>query len=218
MKNYYLIITFVVLFIYGCGTKTTTTTKNTTETEKEIVTENKTSEVVSDDLSKGLTDADKEAIKKTMNEISAIFASKDSKKLKEYFYFGNQFMFVSNPGAFLIAGMSENLDPMYFESLQFKNPVIKFEPWAEMDIDTEGWTKTGCFAEVSTPTDYFGTICQNMIDYELGADDATVAKAKEIDKIEGVRILFTDNYLRFFMTKKNGKWLILAIDIHDFSA
>jgi len=215
MKTYYFIIAFVLLFVYGCGNKTVETKKDNSSTESVTKNENVTK---NETVTNTISEEDKVALAKTLDEISAIFKKKDAKKLKEYYYFDNQFLFVSNPGVYTVASLEENLLSEIFDNLQFTNKDLKYEAWAECDIDTQNWTKTGNFAEPNNQTDYFGSICQNMIDYELGADATLVNKAKEIDKMTMIKVLYTEQYLRFYFAKKNGKWLIVAIDIHDFSA
>ncbi len=213
-RNTFFILMLIVLFLNACGDKKEDKTTNGT-TDKN--TENNTgNDSKPDKVKTDVKNADAEDIKKTLNEIAVIFKKQDAKELKKYFYFQDKYMLVSNPGVYIIAAVSDKFD--FAEHLNFKTDELKFEEWAEFDIDTQEWNKQGIFAEVNIPNDYFTSICQNMKDYIGEVDDKTVELAGEIDKMEFIRVVFTEQYFRFYFAKKGDKWLIVAIDIHDFSA
>ncbi len=161
-------------------------------------------------------------LKTVINEIVTILKKNEVSKLKSYFYLENSVFFINNQGVYETIDLTDSDEyfDMFISDCDFK-PVneVKFEAWPDYDLDIENWTKEGCFAEKIKGTNHFNEIYDIIKENELRevtADEAT--QAKKLGDLSEVRVILTDYCLRFYFAKKDGKWLITAIDFHDFGA
>jgi hypothetical protein len=158
-------------------------------------------------------------IKNLINKLVYIIEKKETDNLKKFFYIENKVFVISNPGAYIVIGLREEFNlAEYYPINSVKKTDVVFEKWPEYDFENEDWEKHGCFAEKITEKEFFTKLVNSMKDFGFEPSADEIKYAKELDKVTLYKILVTDDYIRFYIAKKDGKWLITAIDIHDFSA
>ena len=161
-----------------------------------------------------------EQLQQAVDNIIIAISKKDKNQLSEYFYSEDKTIFINNPGMFIMISDISATD--VFENIFYdvnENCELKFEKWAEYDIGSEEWNKTGCFAEKIDNTDFFKNTYIEMREYEIAeVEDADINKAEQIGNITEMKVLITKSLIRLYFTYKNNKWQITAIDVHDFSA
>jgi len=164
---------------------------------------------------------DVKSIRKLMNELSEIFGNKQFSKLNNYYYLGDKVFIISNPGAYIVIALSEGdiADKLQFYPLtSVKTSDLLFEKLPDFDMESYTFTKTGCFAEKITEKKIFSKLFDNMKEFGFEPSAEEIKFASELEKVTVYEILITADLIRFYIAKKDGKWLITAIDIHDFSA
>ena len=161
-------------------------------------------------------------LEKTVNDICYIINNKEFDNLKKYFYVPNKIILIFNPGAFTEIAFTDDITAFtgFAEYTELRSDYkVAYETWPEYSMDTEDWTKHGCFAEKLEGTEYFSEAYQVILDYELHeVEEEELNKGKELGSVSQMKVILTDAYLRFYFTKKDNKWLLTAIDFHDFSA
>ncbi len=167
-----------------------------------------------------VTATDKETlIKNLIDELVVIFDNQQFAKLKSNYYLGNKVFIISNPGVYVIISLKESDDFLYNYNLSSaKDCTLKFEKWPEFDMESYQWDKHGCFVEEISKSNYFSTLVNDMKEFGFEPSADEIKYASELDKVTTYKILITENNIRFYIAEKDGKWLITAIDYHDFSA
>ena len=155
-----------------------------------------------------------------MDKVIIAISEKNKKQLSGYFYSKDKTIFINNPGMFLMISdisATEIFDNIFYDVSGSCN--LTYEKWPEFDMDTEDWTKNGCFAEEIENTDFFKDTYIEMRDFEIAeVEDSQIINAENIGNITEMKVIITEALIRIYFTYKNDKWQITAIDVHDFSA
>lgn len=165
------------------------------------------------------SDDEEKQIAKLLDELALIFKNQQFTKLKSYYYFGDKVFYISNPGAYVVINLTEDVQNLEFYSLTSVAAYdLLFEKLPDFDMDSYSWTKTGCFAEKISGKKYFTSMVDNMKEFGFEPTADEIKFASQLDNTVYYKILVSSDMISFYVAEKDGKWLIAAIDIQDFSA
>lgn len=159
-------------------------------------------------------DSDKETLKQVNQVISNIHANYPD--INKYFYDARGILFLNNPGVYDVVKFTSDLSIMESLLKQKNTCNPKFQKWPEYDRETSAWEKSGCFAEKINGTDLFYQTAQTMREYSLPITDMMIDETKKSGNRVSIKVLNTQNNIRYYLGTKNSQWKLIGIDISDF--